>query len=308
MSAGHEFGMAGPQAGEGGEHQDAPAFFVSGSGKGEGDAPLLLSVPHAGREYPAALLSRARAGMEALIRLEDRFADLLIADLVGAGYAAIVARTPRAMIDLNRDPRDIDRNGITAMPRTQPLIQSVKQRGGLGLFPRSLPRHGDLWRGPVDWAEASRRIAQVHHPYHSRITAMMEDLHARHGQAMLLDVHSMPPLSVHPGQPRPDIVIGDRFGASASSRFSDLARTVAGDHGFVAALNHPYPGSYLIERHGQPGRGKHALQIEISRDLYLDSELDRPGPGLERTRAMLTELARALADEMIRGEYTLAAE
>ena len=108
----------------------------------------------------------------------------------------------------------------------------------------------------------------------------------RYDQALLLDLHSMPPLA--PGQgamPRPDIVIGDRFGGSVPSRYSELARAVATDHGFVAALNHPYPGYYIIERHGRPAAGRYAMQIEISRDLYLDEKMDLPGPGLARGMA-----------------------
>lgn len=284
-----------------------PAFEVLRSGPAP--APVLLSVPHAGRCYAPAILARARVPEDMLWRLEDRHADLLIADLVAMGYPALVARLPRAVIDLNRDARDIDARMVSGIPRHQPLLQSVKQRGGLGLFPRSLPRCGDLWRGAIGWEEAESRILHAHEPYHLAIGHELGLLAAGHGQALLVDVHSMPPLTLFAAdRPRPDIVIGDRFGSSASGRLAEVARAVIEAHGLVPALNHPYPGSYLIERHGRPSCGHHALQIEISRDLYLDERMESPGAGLDRVRAMLVRLVEALAQELIRGGWSEAAE
>lgn len=294
-------------AGSGTDHReslgDACAIEVLGGGTA---TPVLFSVPHAGRDYPASLLVRSRLPAEVLQRLEDRYADLLVTDLVAAGHVAVVAMAPRAMIDLNRDPRDIDPRTVRGVPRDVHLVQSSKQRGGLGLFPRFLPRVGDLWTGPLDWQEAWSRIRLIHAPYHAELERQIDTLAARHGQALLLDVHSMPPLPA--GAARSDIVIGDRFGVSASSRLADIARAAAERHGLTVAVNHPYPGSYLIERHGRPGSGRHALQIEISRDLYLDEALDAPGPGLPAMRAMLADMAEALAEELTRGDFAVAAE
>ena len=270
---------------------------------------MLLSVPHAGRSYAPAILERARVPAHVLQRLEDRHADLLIEDLVAKGYPGLIARLPRAVIDLNRDARDIDGRMVSAIPRNQPLIQSAKQRGGLGLFPRALPRYGDLWRGTISWDEAQGRISHAHEPYHSTIEGELDLLAGRHGQALLVDVHSMPPLSLFAaGRPRPDVVIGDRFGGSASGRLAEVASAVVEAHGMAAALNHPYPGSYLIERHGRPARGRHALQIEISRDLYLDERMESPGPGVGRVRNMLARLVEELGRELIRGCWSEAAE
>lgn len=271
--------------------------------------PIFLSVPHAGRDYPDSLLMRSRVTREVLIRLEDRFADLLISDLIGLGCGAVIAELARAAIDLNRDPRDIDRQMVADIPRDYAIVQSVKQRGGLGLFPRSLPRAGELWRRPLRWTEAVHLLEGHYGGYHQTVADSLRVLRERFGQAMLVDVHSMPPLNnAADGTRGPDIVIGDRFGASTSSRYSDLARNIAADHGFSVAVNHPYPGYYLIERHGKPATGLHALQIEISRDLYLDSELNGSGAGLPRVQRLIAELGCALRDEMIRGDYALAAE
>ncbi|MGD9811052.1 MAG: N-formylglutamate amidohydrolase [Sphingobium sp.] len=291
----------------GGDSPVSSGFALIGASDRAG--PLLLSVPHAGRDYPDRLKARSRVSEAELRRLEDRYADLLVADSIGRGHRAIVARLARAAIDLNRDPRDIDRRVVANVPRDWPLVQSVKQRGGLGLFPRSLPRAGDLWRSPMEWEEARSLISGFHQTYHRMIVDELDAIQAHGGEALLVDIHSMPPVWAGQGAgARPDIVIGDRFGASAAPRFSELARSIAVNHGFVVALNHPYPGSYLIERHGQPRNGRHALQMEISRDLYLDGTLEEPGPGLPRVRRMLAALTEQLAAEVIRRGTPLAAE
>tara|TARA_R110000782_G_scaffold78276_8_gene155405 strand:- start:62434 stop:63315 length:882 start_codon:yes stop_codon:yes gene_type:complete len=272
------------------------------------DYPVLLSVPHAGRDYSDAVLTRARVPHAALQRLEDRHADLLIARLLDRGYPAIVARTPRAVIDLNRDARDIDPRLVDIIPPGQPLVQSAKQRGGLGLFPRLLPRCGDLWRAPMSWEAARSHIETTHTPYHRALEEHLDRLQTEYGEVLLIDVHSMPPLPVARGERRVDVVIGDRFGASAMGRLAEAARAAVASHGLVAALNHPYPGYYLLDRHGRPDKGRHALQIEISRDLYLDAALNEAGPGLRHIQSMLVDLVERLGQELIRGSWSEAAE
>ncbi len=287
-----------------------PLFEWSmGAPPGEGAGPVLFSVPHAGKEYAPAILSRSRMGLPHLQRLEDRHSDLLVEDVAAAGYDVLVARVPRAVIDLNRDPRDIDPLLVRGMPHGLPLIQTLKQRGGLGLFPRSLPRIGDLWRGPMGWDEARGRIEHMHSAYHRALEQALDRRHARHGQALLVDIHSMPPLPpMLPDGRRPDVVIGDRFGAAASPRLSALIESLLRAHGLSVALNHPYAGFYLIEHHGRPRQGRHAVQIEISRDLYLDEHLDEPGAGLERMRGILAALAEMLERELGRYRWSEAAE
>lgn len=273
-------------------------------------SPVLVTVPHAGREYATGLVASARGGLPALQRLEDRFADRLVAPLIEDGFAALIAQVPRAAIDLNRDERDIDTQMIRHMPKGWPLTRSAKQRGGLGLFPRRAGRQGDLWTGPLDWDEAHRRIESVHRPYHAAIEERLRMFRQTRGVALLLDIHSMPPLPGDgAGGTAPDIVIGDRYGASCESRLSAIARMVLGDHGYKVALNHPYPGYYTLDRHGKPGRGIHAMQIEISRRLYLDSELDHPvAAPLEQTGGALRDLAHALGEELHTGQWPIAAE
>jgi N-formylglutamate amidohydrolase len=124
---------------------------------------------------------------------------------------------------------------------------------------------------------------------------------------MMLDIHSMPPLT-RIGQKNPDVVIGDRFGVSAASRFSATAMAAVAGLGYEVALNHPYAGSHMLDRHGRPDRGVHALQVEVSRVLYLCPKLSEPGDGLQQTQGLLTSLVEALEEELRNNGWAIAAE
>ncbi|HEX7783066.1 MAG TPA: N-formylglutamate amidohydrolase [Sphingobium sp.] len=267
--------------------------------------PVIISVPHAGRDYPNTMLANARCALAGFRRLEDRYADLLTHRLIALGHSVFVARTPRAVIDLNRDVREIDPAMVRGLPRDQPLIASAKLRGGLGLVPRRLQGIGDLWIAPFDWADLSARMSRLHAPYHEALARMMARARDIHGHAILLDIHSMPPLIS--GTPPAQVVLGDRFGRSASTRLVALAADLCAGHGLVATQNHPYPGNYILERHGRPDSGFHALQLEIDRSLYLDSTLDQPGPGLSRIQGLVVDLVDALGIELP-GAFAQAAE
>ncbi|MBB3981920.1 N-formylglutamate amidohydrolase [Sphingobium fontiphilum] len=271
-------------------------------------SPVILSIPHAGREYPADLLARARVSASVLQRLEDRHVDLLAQPLIARGHNILVARTPRAMIDLNRHEREIDPAMVAGMPREWPLHSSVKLRGGLGLMPRRLSGVGDLWRRPVGWDDVQGWIATVHRPYHAALTALMLAAREAHGHAILVDLHSMPPLPPALDGRTPAIVVGDRFGRSASDRLAQMVVDAAGGIGIVAARNSPYAGDHLLDRHGRPDRGLHAIQIEIDRRLYLDDAMEEPGPGLDRIRALIVTIVDALSRALPRAEYPMAAE
>ena len=273
------------------------------------DRPIILSVPHAGRDYPPELLAQARVRRQQLQRLEDRWADLLVHPLIARGFTVVLARAPRALIDLNRHEREIDPAMLVGAPRDAALQSSVKLRGGLGLFPRRMVGAHELWHKPVAWSEAQRRIETIHRPYHAELTRLMRAARDAFGHAILIDLHSMPPLPPPgSGQVPPGIVVGDRFGRSASSQLIALAADIAHSHGVGVAQNSPYAGDYLLERHGRPDRGLHALQVEIDRQLYLDGALDQPGPGVARMQALITDLTEALAVELPRAGYAMAAE
>jgi len=272
-------------------------------------SPLVFAVPHAGRDYGEALLARARVTPATLTRLEDRFADLLTHDLIARGQCVFIARRPRAMIDLNRDEREIDPQSIVDLPRGVRPHSSAKVRGGLGVIPDRLAYAGALWRHPLPYGEFLRRIEHIHRPYHDALGQALDAARTLHGTALLVDVHSMPPIYVMPGAPAaPRIVLGDRFGRSAAGHLTDLAADIARAHGLEVAINAPYSGNHILERHGAPSRGVHAIQIEVDRSLYLGPDLMTPSDNLPAVRRLLGDLAQALAQELSRPGIQLAAE
>jgi N-formylglutamate amidohydrolase len=254
--------------------------------------PVLLSVPHAGRDYSPALLAAARVPRATLEALEDRLMDRLVWRAAAAGCAAIVARAPRAEIDLNRDEREIDPAAVSPPLPSRGLVQSARTRGGLGLVPTRLAGAGPLWQRRLAREELERRIAAVHRPYHAALAAALAETRDRFGVAVLLDCHSMPP---RPGGGGAPVIFGDRHGTSCAPLLVEAAAAAAEALGFRTARNHPYAGGHIVAAHGRPEAGIHAVQIELDRSLYLGAGFKEPGPGFDTASRMIEAVALALA-------------
>jgi N-formylglutamate amidohydrolase len=275
--------------------------------------PVLIAVPHAGRAYPAALSEMMRHPAPTNARLEDRFVDLVAESVAReTGAALLVAHAPRAMIDLNRAPDDVDWDMIAGEvpPRRIRHAAGRRARSGLGLVPRRLPGLGELWKRRMTSDELAARIAGVHEPYHAALARALESLRDHWGAALLIDLHSMPPLGPKRGSDAaPDFVIGDRFGASCDSALAAAAFDHFAQNGRRTAHNRPYAGGYVLDRHAAPARGLHALQVEICRSTYLDALYREPGAGLNATVQVLSALIRRMAEELSSGRrLPLAAE
>ncbi|MGU3391719.1 N-formylglutamate amidohydrolase [Sphingomonas sp. M1A8_2b] len=266
-------------------------------------SPVVISVPHAGRDYPLSLKTALRVPSAGLLPLEDRLVDA-VAKAARTDQTAIVQTRARAWIDLNRreDERDpaID-EGAATVPLAQ---QSAKLRSGLGLVPRRTSAAGDLWARRFTDAEITTRIVEDHRPYHDAVGAALEAVRARFGVAVLLDVHSMPPLG--PNGTR--IVIGDRFGHAADRRFVEVVEAACVAHGFSVARNVPYAGGHILERHADPGNNIHAIQLELDRTLYLDRRHHAPGAGFARVVDLVRVMLDALAEEALVAPLAAAAE
>lgn len=268
---------------------------------------MLVSVPHAGRDYPAAIYDALRVAPAALMRLEDRYADLLARRSVQLGHPVVIAHRARAWVDLNRDETDLDVEMVRGADRAAYPEPGAKQRGGLGLIPRRLSGEGDLWKRQFTLDDVQERIATFHKPYHECIDAILQRMRRIFGVAILLDLHSMPPIRHGVTGAPVAFVIGDRFGKSAASKYAELLQARLRDAGFTAALNHPYAGEHVLRRHARPKNNIHALQLEVDRSLYLDANLNDPSDGLERIQTLIANLVEALADEAL-GEISIAAE
>jgi N-formylglutamate amidohydrolase len=268
-------------------------------------SPVVLSVPHAGRAYSAALLKASRLPLKTLEALEDRLVDRLVWRAQAAGAVALIAQVPRAEIDLNRDEREIDPAMIVPPPPVRSILQSPRTRGGLGLVPSRINGAGSIWRYRIPGPELSRRIAEVHAPYHAALSGALNAARDRFGIAILLDCHSMPPQEDGAG---PSVVFGDRHGTSIAADYIDAAVQAAHACGFQVGRNAPYAGGYITLRHGKPAEGIHALQLEIDRSQYLDKAMRSPGPGFDAAAGMIAQVAAALAAKALEPPQAIAAE
>ena len=252
-------------------------------------APFVFASPHSGRRYPASLLERSRLDATALRRSEDAFVDELFAGAIGLGAPMLAAHFPRAFLDVNRSMAELDAgmfNGALGVPVDAP---SPRVTAGLGVIPRIVRDGAEIYRGKLDSREADARLTELYKPYHQALAALMEETYARFGVAILIDCHSMPSaLSV------PDIVLGDRYGASASPQLTARAELAFTREGFSVTRNTPYAGGHTTTLYGRVAQGWHALQIEINRALYLDEDRIAKKLAFESVRTRLTRAIRTL--------------
>lgn len=270
-------------------------------------APLVIASPHSGRRYDRAFLQVSVLDAHRIRSSEDAYMDLLLARVPQFGVPLLAAEMPRAMIDLNRAPEELDPALIRDVPRgaTNPRISS-----GLGVIPRVVAQGRAIYGGKISRQEAAGRIDTIWRPYHACLAGLMEGSRARFGQAILLDCHSMPHEAVEgtatEGGP-PEIVLGDRFGASAHPEVVEAVERVFSGLGFRVARNAPFAGAYITQTYGQPARGWHAVQVEIDRALYLDEARVQPNARFDAVRDLLTEAVAQLC-EIFAPSQQLAAE
>ena len=274
-------------------------------GADEPASPVILSVPHAGRDYPLALRAALRVPLVALTPLEDRHIDA-VAIAAQRRETMLVQRVARAWIDPNRSEQERDPGMDDGALRQAMPQQSARMRGGLGLVPRRVSGVGEIWRRRLDGDEVVARIMLDHRPYHAALADALARARARFGTAVLLDLHSMPPLTRAQGPAR--IVLGDRFGRSAATRFVHRLESEILAAGITPGLNAPYAGGHILDVQGRPAQGIHAVQIEFDRTLYLDPALDGPGDGMAAMVALLRRMIDAVADEALALPGAIAAE
>jgi N-formylglutamate deformylase len=251
--------------------------------------PFVFASPHSGRVYPDSLLARTRLDATTLRRSEDAFVDELFSAAVGLGAPLLAAQFPRAFLDVNRSSTELDAgmfDGALEVPVDAP---SPRVAAGLGVIPRIVRDGAEIYRGKLKSAEADTRLEQFYHPYHQALAALMTETRARFGMAVLIDCHSMPSaLSV------PDIVLGDRYGASAGPVLTAHAEAAFLREGFSVARNTPYAGGHSTVLYGRVASGCHALQVEINRALYLDEDRIAKRPSFEMIKSRLTRAIRSL--------------
>jgi N-formylglutamate amidohydrolase len=261
--------------------------------------PLVLSSPHSGNVYPAAFVATSRLDPLTLRRSEDAFVDELFAAGPGAGAVLLKARFPRAFVDPNREPYELDPGMFReSLPdyvnRTSPRVGA-----GLGTIARVVANGAEIYEGKLPFAEAEARIEQLYRPYHGALTALLDETTERFGGVWLIDCHSMPaiggPTDRDPGKRRVDFVLGDAHGTSCARWVIEWAEAYLHGLGYTTTRNDPFAGGFITRHYGRPDARRHVLQIEINRRLYMDEERIQRGPGFGALAAHLGEFVTAAA-------------
>lgn len=257
--------------------------------------PFVFNSPHSGRIYPEPFLSMSRLDRLSIRRSEDHFVDELFAGVIQLGAPMLAAQFPRAWLDVNREPYELDPRMFDGALPAFANIGSMRVAGGLGTIPRLVAENMEIYRGRLSVEEGLARIEQVYRPYHATLRRMIAQTHVQFGKAILIDCHSMPAnIRVAGGTRRPDMIIGDRYGVSAGQGLSQAAVSILSSLGYNVVRNKPYAGGFITEHYGRPARGLHALQIEINRGLYVNEETLEKTSGFNLLKADLCEFAGGL--------------
>ena len=263
-------------------------------------APLVFSSPHSGNVYPAAFVAASRLDPLMLRRSEDAFVDELFAAAPEAGAPLLKARFPRALVDPNREPYELD-PGMFAEDLPEYVNRSSPRVGaGLGTIARIVASGAEIYNGKLAFAEAEARIEQLYRPYHAALSSLVDEAISRCGRVWLIDCHSMPaiggPLDRDPGKRRVDFVLGDAHGTSCAPWLTEWTDSFLRGLGYSVTRNDPFAGGFITRHYGRPAEGCHVLQIEINRRLYLDEERIERGPGFAKLARHLSEFVNAAAE------------
>lgn len=258
--------------------------------------PLVFNSPHSGRLYPAAFLASSRLDPRAIRRSEDSYVDELFDPAPAIGAPLLCAHFPRAWLDVNREPYELDPKMFDGNLPTYANVRSVRVAGGLGTIARIVSETEEIYARPLNVEEGLSRIELAYKPYHRTLRTLLSHTRSTFGVAVLVDCHSMPStVRGGSGRLRPDIVLGDRYGTSCAGEVVDTAAECLGRLGYSVSRNKPYAGGFITEHYGHPGRGVHSLQIEVNRCLYMNEESLERTPGFERLRSDLRRLIAELA-------------
>lgn len=250
---------------------------------------VVFASPHSGCDYPPAFLRRAVLNEQEIRSSEDAHVDALFAAAPDHGAPLLTAVAPRAFLDLNRAPEELDPALITGVRR---ISHNPRVASGLGVIPRVVSNGRAIYRGKLSLDDAHRRITTWWRPYHDQLQTLLDESINAFGEAVLVDCHSMPHEALDhvgpPGAPRPDVVLGDRFGASASRDIVGQIEAAFTAAGLRVARNMPFAGAFIAQHYGRPSRNQHAIQVEIDRALYMNERTLEPNGNFEAFRALVT--------------------
>ncbi|MGI9352935.1 MAG: N-formylglutamate amidohydrolase [Rhizobiaceae bacterium] len=237
----------------------------------EQSSPFVVNSPHSGRCYPDSFLKTSRLNSHAIRRSEDFLVDELVENACDHGMPVLNAVYPRAFLDVNREPFELDPSMFDGELPDQANTKSIRVSSGLGTIARIVSEGEEIYATRLPASEALKRISGIYRPYHAALQNLLARTHVKFGMAILLDFHSMPSSGGTPTQEnRADIVLGNRYGSSCDPKIIHHVKNALGNMGYQVEVNRPYAGGFITEHYGRPFNGLHALQIEINRSLYMD--------------------------------------
>jgi N-formylglutamate amidohydrolase len=274
--------------------------------------PFVFNSPHSGRNYRPQFLALTRLDRAAIRKSEDFRVDELFAGAVAQGCPLLTANFPRAFLDVNREPYELDPAMFEGVLPSFANTRSVRVAGGLGTIARIVSETEEIYLGRICIADGLERIETIYKPYHAALRTLLTRTHARFGHAVLVDCHSMP--STRDGASRrirPDFVLGDRYGTSCAAQITWAAAQFLSELGYNVEINKPYAGGFITEHYGRPHHGLHALQVEVNRGLYMNEASLAKNPGFDKVAADICKFVGrlvAVPDTGLAGTSSLAAE
>jgi N-formylglutamate amidohydrolase len=254
--------------------------------------PLVVASPHSGSTYSSEFLAQAAVSLAALRRAEDAFVDELFSGAPDLGIPLLAARFPRSYVDANREPYELD-PGMFDGPLPRALNhRTTRVAAGLGMIPRVAASGEAIYRGRVSSKEIERRLESCWRPYHTALSGLIEQTYVQFGGVLLIDAHSMPSSASGLGlrEHGVDVVLGDNHGEACAPGLIDGVERWLVTQGLRVRRNQPYAGGFTTQRYGRPGVGRHTLQIEINRALYMDEARHTQLPTFGATRRLMTGL------------------
>lgn len=274
--------------------------------------PVVINSPHSGAYYPASFLKASRLGNLAIRRSEDFAVDQMVKHASDHGMPVMTATYPRAFLDLNREPYELDQAMFDDDLPDFANQRSIRVSGGLGTVPRVVAEGEPIYRDRMPVSDAIDRINAIYRPYHTALQYLLARTHVTFDTAVLLDFHSMPSSSIAAERGRrADIVLGDRYSTSCDPSVLLHAKSILVDLGYDVSINKPYAGGFITEHYGRPQNGLHALQIEINRGLYMDETRIQKAPEFDDLVENMSRFFGRFAEldfDSLSGTLPLAAE
>lgn len=290
-------------------------FKVNAPSKGR--VPFVFNSPHSGRFYSPEFLALTKLNNLAIRKSEDFMVDKLFASAPEFGAHLLSANFPRAWLDVNREPYELDPNMIEGPLPSFLNTNSIRVAGGLGTIAKIVADSEEIYSSKLPIEDMLNRIDTLYKPYHEMLRTLLSQNIITYGHAVLVDCHSMPSARTRSAKLRSnysthaDFVIGNRFGTSCAPELTQIICDFLTDFGYHVAVNKPYAGGFITEHYGRPESGLHAIQIEVNRGLYMDELKMQKNAHFNQLTQDISSLCNeitSIPDYFLKGSIPLAAE